>query len=71
VRKWSQHSEEERGSQHSEERGVNIVRKGESTPSLHLGIRFKDLIVFCSSIFHIFTVPSQLDDACRKKDFVL
>ena len=28
VRKWSQHSEEERGSQHSEERGVNIVRKG-------------------------------------------
>ena len=37
VRKWSQHSEEERGSQHSEERGVNIVersqqvRKGEST----------------------------------------
>ena len=31
----SQHSEEERGSQHSEERGinigVNIVRKGEST----------------------------------------
>ena len=32
MRKWSQHSEEERGSQHSEERGVNIVRKnGEST----------------------------------------
>ena len=31
MRKWSQHSEEERESQHSEERGVNIVRKGEST----------------------------------------
>ena len=31
MRKWSQHSEEERGSQHSEDRGVNIVRKGEST----------------------------------------
>ena len=42
MRKWSQNSEEERGSQHSEERGehrekhseergVNIVRKGEST----------------------------------------
>ena len=36
MRKWSQHSEEEsRGSQHSEERGVkivrkNIVRKGET-----------------------------------------
>ena len=31
MRKWSQHSEEERGSQHSEDRGVNIVRKREST----------------------------------------
>ena len=27
MRKWSQQSEEERESQHSEERGVNIVRK--------------------------------------------
>ena len=31
MRKWSQHSEEERGSQHSEDKGVNIVGKGEST----------------------------------------